>query len=210
MPRSRRDDEDDDDRPQRKTRRNRDDDAEDDEEDDRPRKRKVVKSSQKKTGGGSGRLLLIFGLAGGLFLLLVGGGVAGWLLFFNENPRSAFEDFQNGWASRNYGRVYDRYDADNRRLMDVVTGPLKMDPKHRDKSGRELFILMYEEYDKNPNNSGRVGTESWRQKATVESVKEEGNTATLTVKTADGRTQTVTMKKEDGKWRVGVGPGWGR
>jgi len=231
MPRSRRDDDDDDDRPRKRSRSRRDDDDEDEDEDDtprkkrrysiagddddededdRPRKRKVVKR-RKKANGGGGALLLILGLVGVAVLLLGGGGVAAFFLFFNENPKSAFEDFQNSLVAKNYGHAYDRLDPDAQRSISGLMELVKMDPKmsaHRNKSGRELFIAVCEEADKNSAQTGKADgpVDRWKKKATVESVKEDGNSATLTVTTFEGKTETRYMKKIEGKWRLGIGP----
>ena len=40
------------------------------------------------------------------------------------------------------------------------------------------------------------------QNTTVEKVVIDGDTATLTLKTANGRTETGKMVKQDGRWRV--------
>lgn len=222
--RSRRDehedeDEDEDDRPLRKKARARDDDDEDedeDEDDDRPvpkKKRKGVKKSRKKAGS-SGPLLLILGLVGG-FVLLVGGGLAVFFLFIYDTPKSAFEDIQNKFVAKDYGGVYDRFDSDARKMFDGVAELAKLDPSmaaHTNKKGKELFVALCEESDKKNAASGKKDDmfDRWKRKSTVDSVKEDGDKATLTVKDPDGKTSTMYMKKEDGRWKLSPGPGVGK
>lgn len=234
MARSRRrdDDDDDDDTPRRKKSRSRDDDDDedededdaprrkksrrddDDDDDDDPRRRLRTPKRSKKSSGGGGPLLLILGLVGG-FVLLAGGGVAVWLIFFNETPKSAYEDFQNSLVAKNYGHAYDRFDPDAQRGISGLLELTKFDPKmaaHRGKSGRDLFIAVGEEGDKNNAQSGKQDGmfDRWKKKSTVESVSQTGDTATLTVKSSEGKVETVYLKKIEGKWRISLGPGWGK
>lgn len=207
-----RDNDDEDDRPARKKSRARDDDEDEDDEDDddedeeeRPRKKKKrgTRKSKKKAGS-SGPMLLILGLVGGL-VLLVGGGIGVWLLFFNENPKSAFEDFQNSWVTKNYGGVYDRIDTDSQKGLTGWFELAKLDPKmaaHKDKKGRELFIAVMEEGEKNNAQNGKQDStfDRWKKKWTVDSVENTSDTAaTLTIRNSDGKTEKVKMVKQDGK-----------
>jgi hypothetical protein len=210
--RSRRDDDDDDDedededeRPSKKksrSRRDDDDDDDDEDEDERPRK-KLKKKARRKAGP---PVALFLGIGGGAVVLLLVAGIAAFFLFFNETPTNAFNDFQNAIQAKNYGRMYDRLDTDGQKFLDGMSElSVKMDPNmaaHKDKKGREAFIAMAQEGD-------RKGTNKMNEqfkRATVETVKADGDFATLTIKTSEGKTETVKMRKQNGTWRIGFGP----
>lgn len=162
----------------------------------------------RKKGGG---VLLVVLLGGGV-LLLTAVGLTIWLIFFlkpaaappsTETPQRAFDEFQDGAISRDYGKVYDRMDHETQMAVDGEMALAKNAPEmapHKDKKGRDLFVAGMEESQKKGPNGGFSMDASKRMR--VEKVEENGDEATLTVRRADGEMTTWEMVKQEGTWRI--------
>ncbi len=165
----------------------------DDDDDDRPSK------SNKKKKGGSLKIFLIVGGAIGLLLLLACGGGLYYIFSESSSPKGVFFVFQHDIAEQRWEKMWDKLDKESQANLDTPF----MRSVHPGKTGKDLFLAYMKTTD------GEFLAAAWMLTylGKIDSVKENGNNAEVTLKSAMSTSTTVVkMVKENGNWKVKLMP----